>query len=404
MRKLIVALTVSISAGFLCGSLARSEDTAPLGTRAEILSPEYEAASFRHMDKLYPSHKISRSGPVSDLPRTKIQLGEVHYGWKGSEHALGDLLARTNTMGFLVIKNGRIAMERYFGGADQTSTFTSWSVAKSFTSTLVGLAIADGKIASVDDPVTKYIPELKGSGYDGVPIKELLQMSSGVKFVEEYTNGESDVNRMWRLCMGENTETLNDFVKSIPGGGEPPGTKFVYRSADTQVLGWLVKRVTGKTLADNLTQRIWGPLGMEHDATWLTDKPGPQAMEAAFCCINAALHDYGRYGLLFLNKGKWNRQQIVPVSWVDEATVPQSAQVQPGKLFPGDPGGYGYQWWTYPDLNAFSAEGICFQFIFVNPKENLVIVKSSALPQAWDVPLHVETFVAFNAIANALHN
>src|SRR5271166_1594010 len=239
MRVLVVAVIVLISVGCQCGSRALAEDTEPLGTRAEILSRAHEAASFRHMDKLFPSHRILRSGPVSELPRARRQLGEVRYKWKGADHTLGNLLLRTNTMGFLVVKDGQMVAEQYSGGADQNSTFTSWSVGKSFTSTLVGLAIADGKIASVDDPVTKYIPELKGSGYDGVPIRYLLQMSSGVKFNEEYTDQESDVNRMWLLCMAQNAEALNDFVKSIPPGAERPGSKFVYRSADTQVLGWL---------------------------------------------------------------------------------------------------------------------------------------------------------------------
>lgn len=402
MRKTILALL--ISAGVACGCYAHAANTEALGTRATILDPRFEAASFRHLDQLFPSHKISRSGPVSEIPRARTQFGPVNYKWKGKQHSLEDLLARTNTAGFLVIKDGRIVMERYFGGANDTSTFTSWSVGKSFTSTLIGLAIADGKIASVNDPVTKYLPELKGSGYDGAPIKAILQMSSGVKFNEEYTNTESDVNRMWVQSMVRNTTTLNDFLKTIPKE-EPPGTKFVYRSADTQVLGWLVKRVTGETLADNLTRRIWGPMGMEHDATWLTDRPRPDAMEAAFCCINATLRDYARFGLIFLNKGMWNGKQLVPASWVEEATVAQSPQVQPGKLYPGDPQGYGYQWWTFPGRDrAFSAEGICFQFIYVNPGRNLVIAKSSAFGQTWDDQLELEQFAAFHAIAEASKN
>jgi CubicO group peptidase (beta-lactamase class C family) len=397
MQKMTAAFLLSIA--LLWPVIAHSDDTAPIGTRADLFSPKYQAASFRHMDKLFPYHKVSRSGPVSELPLATRQLGEVHYQWSGSDRRLSDLLTRTSTMGFLVVKDGRIATERYFGGADQNSTFTSWSMGKSFTSTLLGLAIADGKIASVDDPVTKYLPELKGSGYDGVPIKYILEMSSGVQFNEEYTNAQSDIVRMWVLTMAQGSETLSDFLKTIPAGAQPPGSKFVYRSADTQVLGMLVIRVTGETLADDLTKRIWGPLGMERDATWLTDKSG---MEAAYCCINATIHDYARFGLLFLNDGKWNGKQLVPASWVKEATTPQSPQVQAGKLFPHDPGGYGYQWWTYPN-GVFSAEGVNFQFIYVNPKENLVIAKNSALPEPWDVPLQIETFVGFDAITRALH-
>ncbi len=401
LRKTILVLAISLA---LSGARARAADTEAIGTRVSLFDPRFEAAAFRHLDRLYPSHKISRSGPVSEIPRAQSQLGAVRYRWKGGERTLDDLLARSKTTGFLVIKDGRIVMERYFGGASDTSTFTSWSVGKSFTSTLLGLAISDGRIAGVNDPVTKYLPELRGSGYDGVPIKDILQMSSGVEFNEEYTNTESDVNRMWTQCMARNASTLNDFLKTI-GREEKPGTKFVYRSADTQVLGWLVRRVTGETLADALTRRIWGKLGMEHDATWLTDRPGPDGMEAAFCCINATLRDYGRFGLLFLNRGNWNGKQIVPASWIEQATVPSSPQVQPGKLYKGDPQGYGYQWWTFPGPNrAFSAEGICFQFIYVNPGRKLVIVKNSAYPQPWDVQLEIEQFAAFQAIARTLES
>jgi CubicO group peptidase (beta-lactamase class C family) len=383
---------------FVAADPTLAADSAPVGNQSQIFQPKYEAGSFRHMDKLFPSHKILRSGPVSELPRGP-QMDDVAYSWNGAPHHLSDMLARTDTTGFLVLKNGQIVMEKYFGGADETSKFTSWSVAKSFTSTLVGLALADGKIASINDPVTKYVPDLKGSGYDGVPIKDILQMSSGVKFNEEYTNAQSDVVRWWQLAMVEHRMSLNDFLEKIPGGAEAPGTKFVYRSADTQVLGWLVSRVTGKDLADDLTERVWGPLGMEHDATWLTDRDGPDGMEAAFCCINATLRDYARFGMLFANGGKWGGKQIVPESWVHDATTPQSQQVAMGALFPRDPyDGYGYQWWLRP-AGAFSAEGIHFQFIFVNPAEKLVIVKTSATPDAFNLPLAIETFIAFDAIA-----
>ena len=225
-------------------------------------------------------------------------------------------------------------------------------------------------------------------------------MSSGVKFTEEYTNPESSVEVMWSRTMVQETERLNDFAKSV-GRAEPPGTKFVYRSLDSQVLGWLVKQVTGESLADYLSQKIWQPLGMEQNATWLTDRPGPDGMEAAYCCLNATLRDYGRFGLLFLNKGKWNGKQIVPEEWVEQATVPHGSEVQAGHLYPGYPMGYGYQWWTFPN-HAYSAEGVNFQFIYVNPADNMVIVKTSAFPTVWNNNLELEIYAAFDAIREAL--
>jgi CubicO group peptidase (beta-lactamase class C family) len=397
-----IQLALMMLAAIALPALARASDTETLAKRAALFTPKERAEGFRSMDTAYPYHVIKRGGPVAELPRAPRKL-DVTYTFAGKQHSLDDLLARSRTQGFLVIKDGKIVDERYFNGASDKSKFTSWSVAKSFTSTLVGLALADGKIKSLDEPVTNYLPELKGSGYDGVPIEDLLEMSSGVKFNEEYGKGASDVMIMWRKTMDEESETLAGYAKSL-GRAEPPGTKFVYRSIDTVVLGMLVKRVTGESLADMLSQRIWQPLGMEGDATWLTDHPGSGAMEAAYCCINARLRDYGRFGLLFLNHGKAGGMQVVPASWVAQATTPQSPAVQWGHLFPDDPGGYGYQWWLIEPgpQHPYSAEGVFFQFVYVMPKNNVVIAKASAYDDYWSVPLEIEQFIAFDAIGRAL--
>jgi CubicO group peptidase (beta-lactamase class C family) len=399
-----------ICAALLVPTPARAQDATPIpdtaavGTRQNFFRAPYRAGSFRHMDQIFPLHEVRRAGAMSELPRADHQLGDITYQWKGAQHTLDDLHHLTKTTGFLVIKDGKIAQERYFGGASETSTFTSMSVAKSFTSTLVGLALADGKIKSLDDPITDYLPELKGSGYDGVPIKAILQMSSGVKFSESYVPGHySDMDMMFERGMVGESQPLNDYLKGLPRM-LPPGTKFAYKGADTQALGWLVRRVTGESLADYLSEKVWQPMGMEHDAFWNTDAPGPNGMEAAFTSLNATLRDFGRFGAMFLDHGRFNGKQIVPADWVDHATVPDAPQVQLGKLVKGSLLGYGYQWWTFPDDGAYSAEGIYFQFIFVNPKENLVIVKTSAADRPWDADLEGQTYAAFWAIADALND
>ena len=399
-----VQLALVFAAAIALPALARAGDTEAIAKRAALFAPQRRAEGFRSMETAYPYHVIKRGGPVAEFPRAPRKL-DVTYTFAGKQHTLEDLFARSRTQGFLVIKDGKIVDERYFNGANDKSKFTSWSVAKSFTSTLVGLALADGKIKSLDEPVTNYLPDLKGSGYDDVPIRDILEMSSGVKFNEEYGKGASDVMIMWRKTMDEESETLADYAKSL-GRAETPGTKFVYRSIDTAVLGMLVKRVAGESLANVLSQRIWRPLGMESDATWLTDHPGPGALEAAYCCINARLRDYGRFGLMFLNQCKVGRKQVVPASWVLQATIPQSPPVQWGHLFPGDPGGYGYQWWLIEPgpQHPYSAEGVFFQFIYVMPKYNTVIVKASAYDDFWSVPLEIEQFTAFDAIGRALEN
>ncbi len=400
IRRTLLALVFPLIAA--ASAPAHAADSAAVAKRAAILTPANRVQAFRTMDQTFPYHVIARGGPVVALPGGGQQL-EVAYNFKGKRRTLDDLLARSRTQGFLVIKDGTIVDERYFNGADGNTKFTSWSVAKSFTSTLVGLALSDGKIKSLDDPVTNYLPELKGSGYDGVPIKDLLQMSSGVKFTEDYGDYKSDVQIMWNKTMTRQSETLADYAKGL-GRAEKPGTRFVYRSIDSAVLGMLVQRVTGMPMATMLSNRIWKPLGMEQNATWLTDGPGPDATEMGDCCINATVRDYGRFGLLFLHDGKVGDKQIVPASWINAATNPQSPQVGWGRLFPDDPGAYGYQWWLiYPGAgHAYAAEGVYFQFIYVSPKYNMVIVKTSAYDDFWDDQLGIEQLVAFDAIGQVL--
>jgi len=400
-----------LCAALLTGAAALAQDigspgvdNAPVGTRANYFRTPYRVGSFRHMDRIFPYHVVYRAGPVSEMPRADRQLGEVTYKWKGGGHTLDELLQATKTTGFLVIKDGKIVRESYFLGAGENSTFTSMSVAKSFTSTLVGCALADGRIQSLDDPITDYIPELKGSGYDGVPIKAILQMSSGVRFTERYEPGRySDMDLMFERGMIDESSRLNDYLKSLPRL-LPPGAKFAYKGSDTQALGWIVRHVTGESLADYLSDKIWQPAGMERDAFWSVDASGPDGMEAAFTCLNATLRDFGRFGLMFLNHGKWNGKQIVRSEWIEQATTPQSSQVRSSMLGKISPLGYGYQWWTFPD-GAYAAEGIYFQFIYVDPKENLVIVKTSAFDRPWDAALEGQTYAAFHATATSLrHN
>ena len=349
---------------------------------------------FEHYDAWGNAmHVVHRRGPISTLPRAERSL-KVHYEWGGADHTLDELLARTDTTGFIILKDGKIVYERYFMAGNEKVRFLSASVAKSFTSTLVGLAIADGKIASVRRPVTDYLPELKGSGFDGVSIQDLLEMSSGVNFTEDPDNPNSDGYVFLHTTVGGDRK-LTDYAKSMKSI-EIPGRTWVYQSINTQVLAWMVTRVTGQSLADYLSRKIWQPLGMEQDALWATDSDG---MEAAFCCFNVTLRDFARFGLLFANNGKWSGRQIVPEGWVAEATTPHGLQVQPGRLR-GSPLGYAYQWWTVPGVDhAFFALGFGQQFIYINPGHGVVIVKTSASSPDNTT---LETLIAFEAICSTL--
>jgi CubicO group peptidase (beta-lactamase class C family) len=364
----------------------------------------YMIGSFRHMGEIYPSRPVRRAGPVSDLPRGTPVVAPV-YDDDGTTRALEDYFKRARVTGFIVLKRGKIVFERYRLGADEKSLFTSWSMAKSFVSTLVGFALADGQIHSLDDPVSNYLPELKGSAYDGVPIKAVLQMSSGVAFTEDYVSSVSDSDRMWDEAVQYNKQPLTNFARDSKRA-VAPFTRFNYVGVDTVVLGWLVSRVTGKTLAEDLSAKIWGPLGMEADADWMTDDRGSRANEIAFCCLDAALRDYARFGLFMSQGGAWQGRQLLPRAWVEAATHSDRPQVQPGKLYPDYPLGYQYQWWvlsTGPDeIGGFEAQGIYGQFLYVNPAEQVVIVVTSVWPKPLDDGLEFETYAVFDAFLKAL--
>ncbi len=371
---------------------------APVGNLETFLQPEFLPGSLRNMTTLFPARTVSRDGAISAFKRAEAEPA-LSYRFSGVDYSVDDFMVRTRASGLMVIKDGVVLTERYGLGADETSSFTSWSVAKSFTSTLVGLALGKGLIDSLDDPLGKYIPALKGQAYADVSIKHALQMSSGIQFTERYGDGESDVMKFFGGGVVENRFRVNEFMASRPKAVEA-GTKFSYSTGETQVLGWLVASVTGKTVSDFLSEEIWQKLGMEHDATWLVDQRGGDAMEVTGCCLNVTLRDYARFGLLMLQDGVWDGERILPEGWVKEASQPQDPYVANGALDPeGEyPLGYGYQWWTFPgEDKAYTAQGIHGQFIYVNPAENLVAVVTSAWPEAWSRRNEYEVYAMINA-------
>ncbi len=389
----------------LVSGIAQADD-APFGDRGSMWRRENYVGASRHMGEIYFTRAVRRGDTVSDLPRGTM-IESLTYRHDGKAVALEDYFTRAHTTGLLVLKDGKIVYERYRLGADDKSLFTSWSMSKSFTSTLVGFAIGEGLIASVDDPIDKYVPGLKGSGFAGVPIKAVLQMSSGVAFAEDYDRAESDSNVLWASTIAYNTRPVTEFLTKAKHG-KPPFEAFNYSGLDTLALGWLVSAVTGKSLSDYLSEKVWAPLGMESDANWNLDGKGPDAHEIAFCCLNATLRDYARFGQFLANDGAWNGRQLLPASWVAEATHPDRPQVMPGKLHEGWTLGYQYQWWVFPDegkdaLGGFTAQGINGQFLYVDPKEKLVIVATNAWDRFWDDDLEREIYDIFGAFKAKLH-
>ncbi len=332
------------------------------------------AHNFLNMKEIFPVSTV-RAGPEPfALRRGAIALPDT-FSYAGQTHNTTEYLDYSLSTGMLVLRDDTILYERYWLGHREGGHHISWSVAKSFVSALVGIALAEGRFASIEDAITDYLPELTGSGYDGVRIVDILQMSSGVEFNEDYGDFDSDINRFGRVIATGGS--MAEFAASLRRQ-RTPGTFHHYVSIDTQVLGMLVVRLSGTTLTEYLEKTIWQPLGMENDAFWLLDSTG---MEVALGGLNVSLRDYARFGLLYLNNGMWRGTQVVPAAWVRDSTVPGAAHLFPGKDNPSSSSswGYGYQWWIPdPDLGDYTAAGIYNQYIYVNPRARVVIVKNSA--------------------------
>lgn len=330
-------------------------------------------ADFRHMKAFFPAARVPTSrvasalaqGPQVDLPAS--------FDFRAQRIDTASFLARTDTTGLIIIKDDKIVFERYYRGTDAHTRTVAWSLSKSFVSALIGIAVSEGKIQSINDPVTRYVPELAASAYDGVRIKDVLQMSSGARWNEDYSDSHSDVVRFGHaVAFGQ---SLDAFAATLPRE-HVPGTYLRYNSMDTQVLGMVLRRATGMSLSAYLSTRLWQPLGMQDEAYYLTDRCG---VEFAAGGLNATLRDYARLGLLYAHHGNWNGVQIVPSEWVRASTTPDAPQLMPGRRPSStEVWGYGYHWWI-PDLQGdYLAVGIFNQFVYVNPQQHLVIAKSSA--------------------------
>ena len=277
-------------------------------------------------------------------------------------------MAGQRSANLLIVQGGKLRLERYGLGFDQHGRWTSFSVAKSFTSTLAGAAVKDGFIKSLDDKVSQYIPEMKGSAYDDVSVRQLLTMTSGVAWNEDYADPSSDVARFNNHQPEAGVDALVSYLRGLPRAA-PAGERWNYSTGETNLVGVLINRATGRTLADYLEEKVWRPAGMQQDGTWLLSKSG---QEISGCCIQAAARDYARFGQFILEgarAGGAAGTSILPDGWLQEATRKHADIDVPGR-------GYGYQWWTYDD-GSYSARGIFGQGIFIDPQRQLVIVTNA---------------------------
>ncbi|MCP4005215.1 MAG: serine hydrolase [bacterium] len=373
MKKLglgvLVLLVVIVAVGLY---YKREVDRAAWALTLFSGAEQYE--NFNRLAEFYPVSTMRAAPEPFDFPDgagITLPTSFVYHGKTVDSEAF---LAETDTSALLVLKDGRVRYERYMLTGGRDVNWLSMSVAKSFISAAIGIALEEGLIASIEEPITKYAPSLGGSAYDGVRIKDILQMSSGARWNEDYSDPESDINRFGRImAIGG---SFNEFAATLEREREP-GTYNHYNSTDTQVLGMLLVKATGRSVADYMEEKLWQPLGMESDAYWLVDSDG---MEMAFGGLNATARDYAKLGELYRNGGVWNGRPLIPADWVSASVTPDAPHLTPeAKADDPFPVGYGYQWWIPAgDEGEYSAIGVYNQFIYVNPTRDLVIVKLSA--------------------------
>ncbi|MBS0426511.1 MAG: serine hydrolase [Proteobacteria bacterium] len=341
-------------------------------------------AAFRAMDRiafLAKWHTIAPSATPRPLPSGPPLALKVD---------VDAFMAGQHSAALLIVQGGQLRLERYGLGFDAEGRWTSFSVAKSFTSTLVGAAVRDGFIQSLDDKVSRYIPEMKGSAYDDVSVRQLLTMTSGVRWNEDYRDPNSDVARFNNHQPEPGVDALVSYMRTLPREA-PAGTRWHYSTGETNLVGILVSRATGKPLAQYLQEKVWQPAGMERPATWLLSKTG---QEISGCCLQAAPRDFARFGQFILEGARVNGQPIVPDDWLANATTKRADIGRPGS-------GYGYQWWTRDD-GSFGARGIFGQGIFIDPKRQLVIVFNADWPSAQDAQAAAAREAFFRTVQKAI--
>lgn len=334
--------------------------TMPTDANVLFWSQSQRDAGFRMLDRV-PALVNSRDIPDSDTLRELPDGAELDL-----QIDVDTYMKEQRHVAVVVLHNGEVRLERYGLGFEDDRRWTSFSVAKSLTSTLVGIAVKEGDIESLQDPVSKYIQALENSAYDDVTIEQLLTMSSGVAWDETYTDPDSDVAKFNNHVAEDGGSNLVSYMAKLPRA-HPAGEVWNYSTGETNLIGVLVVEATGRTLSEYLSDKIWGPYGMQQDATWLLNDDGT---EISGCCIQAATRDFARFGQFILEGAEVDGQRLVPEDWIARATTKRIGYGAPGL-------GYGYQWWTYDD-GAFAADGIFGQGIFIDPNRNLVIATNSS--------------------------
>jgi CubicO group peptidase (beta-lactamase class C family) len=339
----------------------------PPGSRQDFM-----VGTYSHFDKLHPMRTVQKAATPSVLKRAAEEIVPV-YHYDGRQKAIGDYLDTHPVTGLLIARGDTILFEHYQYARTDTDRLLSQSMAKTLVGLLVGIAVSEGAIHSVDDTAASYVPELAGTEYGATPLRALLHMSSGVAFVEQTYRPDDDIFRLHMALLGKEPIGAVAGLRQFNTRVAPPNTRFAYASSETEVLGLVVSRAVQMPLADYLATKIWQELGAESDAAWAID---PTGQEVAYCCFIATLRDWARLGLMLANDGAWNGRQIVPRQWLlDATTVPPDSYL---RNTIAQSWGYGYQVWILPgERRMFFLLGIHGQGLFVDPESKLIMVQTA---------------------------
>ena len=371
-------------------------DYAPAKIRA-LEDPEDYPITYQRMDEFLP-HTLVAADAASPFAHNLSPL-DITYEWQGETKTLDQYLEEAQVTGLTVLYRGEVVSHTYGYGAEEDSRFTSWSVGKSFVATLIGKALHEGLIGSLDDTVEQYAPEYAGTDYGATSLRHLLMMSSGMDFNEEYSaEAPSDVRPLFfnAFILRRNPDEMVARIER----DRTPGEDFHYISPNSHVLSAVVRNVYEGRLAEILERELWAPLGMRYEASWLQHKPGPEGVAIGYCCLQASSEDYARLGQLYLQDGVWNGERMLPEGWVDQVSTPPTPSHEPGaSRYPNR--GYGLHFWIPEDYDReFYAAGVFGQYIWMDRKRDLVIAQNAGDPNWTD--RNVEMTAVFRAIANTV--
>jgi CubicO group peptidase (beta-lactamase class C family) len=402
-----VRLRVFLAGALVSGLAVAAPDEEALGKpqgypvcdvlAGDTLSPRCLVGLFSNYDKVVASNRVLRGSKILPLKPAPLEVPVTYKHRDDPPADIKDFLARNRNTGLLIIREDTVLYERYQYDRKPEHRFTSMSMAKTVVAMLVGIALAEKKIHSIDDPAKKYLPKLEGHPYGETLLRDLLTMSSGMQFREVY-DGKDDAAELMRKTIGKLGPGGLDTVMHIRKRDIPPATRFRYSSADTQVLALALRAAVGMPLSDYLSQKIWQPMGAAADASWFVDAAG---FEVGYMGINATLRDWGRLGMLLANDGALNGRQIIPAAWVKAMTTPEARHLVVGVATRNN--GYGYQTWLIdPSRRYFAMLGVRGQAVFVDPETKTVVVHTAVHASPRDLDARSEQFSLFYGVLNSL--